>query len=133
MQDRRRSGFMRTNQFAKQNWNSNGSQKTEYSPAEFLSKINEIPSGTETELKENEDAWDVTLLPAPGDYRIALYVKDNIVLSESRSGIAYFRIPIEGHIISEESDVNGFPVYASVNTIIPHGKHISTAAGVLVM
>jgi hypothetical protein len=121
---------MTAKEFAKRNWSDGDRDKDmKYDPAEFLAKSAELPPGAQVALDGNEDAWAKASPPPKGDYLVVLFL-DNVKPVKTSAGEDYYRVFIEGRIISEDPDVNTREVKTNLSTWIPRGKHISKAAGV---
>src|SRR5476651_2464709 len=114
--------------------------KEEYVPVKMkiLQSIDELlVDGPEVEIDPEEDAWSFAAPPPRGVYDMKLFkAKDGLQCGWTKEGddsTLFVTCKLECKLVnSKDEEYDGQMVFASVNTKVWRGKHISKMAGLIV-
>lgn len=100
------------------------------------SNVNALPKGKKSKLDPTEDAWEMSAPPPKGDYDLKLFVSGNsgwTILNREPNDddTAFYSCNMECRIVSEDKDIDNYPVFGTVTTRIGRGKNISTMAAMI--
>ncbi len=94
-----------------------------------------LKTGVKSKLDPTEDAWEFSAPPDMGRYRLKLFLgKEGFqqgLRDEEDSNSVYYQANLECKIVSDDSETNGYSVFATVTTKIGKRKNISTMAGLV--
>jgi hypothetical protein len=92
--------------------------------------------GKVSKLDATEDAWEFSAPPDPGAYKFKLFLsKDGFKQGRydpRDAEVVYYLCGVEAKLVSDNTEIDGFTVFAYFSTRIGRRKNISTMAGMIV-